>query len=234
MTNLQVIEAVSTLKLEAIDKEFKVYGSVDNPLILAKEVAEWIDNKQATQMVELVDEDEKLKCLVNTSGQNREMWFLTDDGVYEVLMQSRKPVAKAVKKEIKAILKQLRKEGVVVSDNATHEQLIYNVDVFLSNLNNYDITKLYDLVDEFLVHHRAYKTRLAYKYKSKARHGNKKYKSHIESMEEIRDYLVEWLNVKIDGYGYQQIGLATELIRVREMVRVSVENMRYRTAATSK
>ncbi|OCS82263.1 BRO-N domain-containing protein [Caryophanon tenue] len=230
----QVLEAVSVLKLEAVDKEFTVYGSVEEPLILAKEVAEWIDNKQPTQMVELVDDDEKLKCLVHTSGQKREMWFLTDDGVYEVLMQSRKPVAKAVKKEVKAILKQLRKEGVVVSDSATYEQVIYNVDLFMANLNNYDITKLYDLVAEFLQHHRANKTRLPYKYKSKARHGNKKYKSHIESMEEVRDELVAWLNVRIDSYGHQQIGLATELIRVREMVRVSVENMRYRTAATSK
>ena len=31
-------------------------------------------------MVESVDDDEKLKCFINTSGQNREMWFLTEDG----------------------------------------------------------------------------------------------------------------------------------------------------------
>lgn len=228
------LEAVSVLKLEAVEKEFTVYGSIDEPLFLAKEVSEWIEHNKPAEMILNVDEDEKLKAILSHSGQKREMWFLTDDGVYEVLMQSRKPVAKSVKKEVKAILKQLRKEGVVVSDSATHEQVVYNVDLFMSNLNNYDITKLYDLVDEFLQHHRANKTRLPYKYKSKARHGNKKLKSHIESMEDIRDYLVDWLNVHISGYGHQQIGLATELIRIREMVRVSVENMRYRTAATSK
>ena len=32
-----------------------------------------------------------------TSGQNRDMWFLTEDGLYEVLMQSRKPIAKQFK-----------------------------------------------------------------------------------------------------------------------------------------
>lgn len=68
-------------------------------------MAEWIDNKQPTQMVEIVDEEEKLKCLINTSGQNRQAWFLTEDGLYEVLMQSRKPIAKAFKKEVKKILK---------------------------------------------------------------------------------------------------------------------------------
>ena len=54
-------------------------------------------------------------------------------------------------------------------------------------------------------------------------------------MEEIREHLVEWLNVHIDKFNAnQQIGLAHEFIKIRELVRVSVENMRYRTAATSK
>ena len=39
------------------------------------------------------------------SGQRREMWFLTEDGLYEVLMQSRKPVAKEFKKKVKNMLK---------------------------------------------------------------------------------------------------------------------------------
>jgi hypothetical protein len=49
------------------------------------------------------------------------MWFLTEYGLYEVLMQSRKPVAKEFKKEVKAILKQLRQCGVVITESATQE-----------------------------------------------------------------------------------------------------------------
>ena len=45
------------------------------------------------------------------SGQSREMTFLTEDGFYEVLMLSRKPIAKAFKKEVKQILKQIRITG---------------------------------------------------------------------------------------------------------------------------
>lgn len=37
------------------------------------------------------------------AGQNREVTMLTEDGLYEVLMQSRKPIAKAFKKEVKKI-----------------------------------------------------------------------------------------------------------------------------------
>ena len=104
MSVLQVIE-----QRKILGKQLTMYGDFEEPLFLAKEVADWIENKQPTQMVELVDEDEKLKCIINTSGQNREMWFLTEDGLYEVLMQSRKPIAKQFKKEVKALLKNIRK-----------------------------------------------------------------------------------------------------------------------------
>ena len=62
-------------------------------------------------MLKSVDEDEKLMQTILASGQNRQMWFLTEDGMYEVLMQSRKPIAKQFKKQVKHILKELRTKG---------------------------------------------------------------------------------------------------------------------------
>ncbi len=100
---LQVID-----KRNILDHEVTTYGDLENPLFLAKDVANWIGHNQVARMIELVDEDEKLKCLLSTSGQNREMWFLTEDGLYEVLMQSRKPIAKQFKKKVKKLLKDLR------------------------------------------------------------------------------------------------------------------------------
>lgn len=94
-----------------LGKEIDVYGSVDEPLFLAKDVAEWIEHTQPSKMVETVDEDEKLMGTIFLSGQNREVWMLTEDGLYEVLMQSRKPIAKQFKKGVKEILKTIRKTG---------------------------------------------------------------------------------------------------------------------------
>ena len=94
-----------------LGKEINVYGSVDDPLFLAKDVAEWIEHTQPSKMVETVDEDEKLMGTIFLSGQNREVWMLTEDGLYEVLMQSRKPIAKQFKKGVKEILKTIRKIG---------------------------------------------------------------------------------------------------------------------------
>ena len=48
-------------------------------------------------MIQNIDEDEKVVNNVHTLGGNQEAWFLTEDGLYEVLMQSRKPIAKAVR-----------------------------------------------------------------------------------------------------------------------------------------
>lgn len=101
---------------EVLGKEFKIYGDFENPLFLAKDVANWIEHTDLSRMVNMVDDNEKLKRTLFVSGQNREMWLLTEDGVYEVLMQSRKPIAKAFKKEVKIILKTIRQNGMYATD----------------------------------------------------------------------------------------------------------------------
>ena len=87
-----------------LGRDITVYGTSENPLFLAKDVAEWIEHSKPSIMLDGVDEDEKLKETIFTSGQNREVWMLTDNGLYEVLMQSRKPIAKDFKKQVKTIL----------------------------------------------------------------------------------------------------------------------------------
>ncbi|WP_300902281.1 ORF6C domain-containing protein [uncultured Clostridium sp.] len=104
--NLTVID-----ERELLGKEFRIYGTWENPLFLARDVAEWIEHSAVHMMMKNIDEDEKVRNIVSTLGGNQEMWFLTEDGLYEVLMQSRKPIAKAFKKEVKAILKQIRRTG---------------------------------------------------------------------------------------------------------------------------
>lgn len=90
-------------------KTFSVFGTVEEPLFLAKDVADWIEHSNLTVMVSSVDEDEKVisrtkDCL----GRENSATFLTENGVYEVLMLSRKPVAKEFKKEVKKMLHALR------------------------------------------------------------------------------------------------------------------------------
>ena len=94
---------------EIMDRTFRVYGTFKNPLFLAKDVAEWIEHSNLTVMINSVDDDEKLisrtkDCL----GRDNSATFLTENGLYEVLMLSRKTIAKQFKTEVKKILKELR------------------------------------------------------------------------------------------------------------------------------
>lgn len=116
--SLEVIE-----QREVLGKQFKIYGTKENPLFLAKDVAIWIEHKRARDMIQVVDEEERVRLITATSGGDQEMWFLTEDGLYEVLMQSRKPIAKQFKKEVKKILKQIRTTGGAVRDE---EEFIKN------------------------------------------------------------------------------------------------------------
>lgn len=110
---------------EILGKPLTVYGDFENPLFLAKEVAEWIEHSQVVRMLQNIDDDEKVMNIVHTPGGNQEAWFLTEDGVYEVLMQSRKPIAKQFKKEIKTVLKSIRKHGYYsVRDDETKAKLM--------------------------------------------------------------------------------------------------------------
>lgn len=93
---------------EIMDKTFRVYGTFENPLFLAKDVAEWIEHSDTSTMLRSVDDDEKVTNIVCTLGGNQNAWFLTENGLYEVLMLSRKPIAKQFKTEVKKILKELR------------------------------------------------------------------------------------------------------------------------------
>ena len=110
---------------EVLGKHFRVYGDIENPLFLAKDVAKWIEHSNITRMLSSVDEDEKVKIRPNQKlgllTSNNEYNFLTEDGLYEVLMQSRKPIAKQFKKEVKKILKQIRLTGGAVIEDREEE-----------------------------------------------------------------------------------------------------------------
>lgn len=106
---LQVVE-----QREVLGKTFKIYGSIEDPLFLARDIAEWIeyDVSKVSRLVDAIDDEtEKARHSMSTLGGIQELWFVTEDGLYEILMQSRKPIAKVFKKHVKEILRTIRKTG---------------------------------------------------------------------------------------------------------------------------
>lgn len=119
---------------EILGKGFRIYGTFENPLFLAKDVAEWIEHSNVSKMIKdshLSDED-LTKITISYNGDGTRVspplikLFLTEDGLYEVLMQSRLPIAKEFKKEVKKILKDVRKHGMYATD-----ELVNNPDLLI-------------------------------------------------------------------------------------------------------
>lgn len=120
MNNLKVVDS-----REVLGFEFKIYGDFKNPLFLAKDVAKVIEHTDSNKMIINVDADEKVKKKVPTLGGIQEMWLLTEDGLYEVLFQSNKPIAKEFKRKVKEILKELRKGNkLIVDSNSSISEMI--------------------------------------------------------------------------------------------------------------
>lgn len=107
-------------KTELCGHTFSVYGTPEEPLFKAKEVADALGLTNQREFITRVDENER--CKLNLPRQG-ETWMLTEAGLYEVLMQSRKPIAKEFKKGVKLVLKEIRtKGGYMVTLDETPEE----------------------------------------------------------------------------------------------------------------
>ena len=80
---LQIID-----ERELLGKHFVIYGTKEEPLFKAKDVAEWIGYSTANvdKMIANVDDDEKQTLFIGTHKNSMSAWYLTEDGLYEVLM----------------------------------------------------------------------------------------------------------------------------------------------------
>ena len=130
--NKEIIKVIA--EKEICGKQFRVWNTPEEPLFLAKDVAQWLGyeggSQAAKNMCRSVDAEEKVKCTTclpwGNGYQIRPAWFLTEDGLYEITMQSKKPKAKQFKKEVKKVLKEIRLTGgyIPTTDDMTDEELM--------------------------------------------------------------------------------------------------------------
>lgn len=116
---------ISIIHKEVIlGQKIDVWGTFDEPYFRASDVAAWLGFKNISTSLKCLDPEELTKF--NLGSRQGETWFLTEDGLYDFLMQSRKPAAKQFKKGVKAILKELRKTGayIVAKPEDTEEDII--------------------------------------------------------------------------------------------------------------
>lgn len=113
-------EQVTQISTASIfDRNFPIYGTIEEPYFRAKDVAEWIDydTSSLNKMLAGVDDGEKVRKNLPTPSGVQEVWFVSEDGLYEMLFLSRKPKAKLFKKGVKEALKQIRRTGGYIPVN---------------------------------------------------------------------------------------------------------------------
>ena len=78
-------------------KRLNVYGDLDAPLFKAKDISHAIGYSSGNEwrMLEMCEEDEKLKLPLVVAGQRRSVNFVTENGLYNILAQSRMEIARS-------------------------------------------------------------------------------------------------------------------------------------------
>lgn len=103
------LTVVGTVKFDG--RHLDVYSSLNEPLFKAADVANMINYSSGNtwKMLEMCEEDEKLNLPMVVAGQRRSVSFITENGLYNVLSQSRKPIARKWRRIIHDELIRLRK-----------------------------------------------------------------------------------------------------------------------------
>lgn len=99
---------------------FRIYGTVENPMFLVADIARAIDYSTPSKLTNIVDEQNKLLLTMNSVPhqnsqgglrENKEYWFVTEAGLYKILMRSDKPKAQPFQDKVCEILKEIRQTG---------------------------------------------------------------------------------------------------------------------------
>lgn len=102
-----------------------------NPLFVAKDVCYILEYRTASDALRILDDEEKLLRKIVVAGQNREVNFLTESGLYSLILRSNKPEAKSFKKWVTAeVLPSIRKHGMYATE-ATLDKMVQDPDLII-------------------------------------------------------------------------------------------------------
>lgn len=94
-----------------------------------RDLCDVLELEHITNALQSLDEDEKLTVKILQSGQKRKMLFVTESGLYALILKSRKPEARRFRKWITAeVLPALRKYGVYSTDPKIIDKAIKRIE----------------------------------------------------------------------------------------------------------
>lgn len=125
-----------------LGKKIVMYGCIESPYFVASDVAEWLGERDGYTVARKVSDEEKDTQIVCTHGGNQKTTVLTEDGLYEACMLSRKEIAKPLKKEIKKYLKSIRLTGAAIPEGQEEKMVSYYFSSLSSNLQGQIVNEL--------------------------------------------------------------------------------------------
>lgn len=77
--------------IQVLSPQYPQFGQIrvqkfgEDYIFCAKDVCDTLDLSDVSMSVQSLDDDEKLIQKVFVSGQNRDMWFITESGLYKII-----------------------------------------------------------------------------------------------------------------------------------------------------
>jgi len=107
------------------EKEIKTIQINNEIYFVGKDICNILELSDVSKAISRLDEDEKLIRTLFLSGQNREVLFVNESGLYSLVLTSRKPEAKRFKKWVTSeVIPSIRKTGSYNSNDTKIDRLI--------------------------------------------------------------------------------------------------------------
>ena len=116
----------------------QIYGTLENPFFKAKDIGDLLGIKKIRTTLDNLDDNCKVLRDAHTMGGLQEQLFLTEDGLYELIFISRKPIAKQFKIWVRSIIKEIRINSIKQLEeklNYQEKQLSYYKELTFEQVN---------------------------------------------------------------------------------------------------
>ena len=139
-----------------LDRDFDIYVDVDDPWFNATQVARAIDYSigKTHQMLRMVHPDDKMMAIVDVSDRysvsvtsrarkTQNIWMVNENGLFDILMRSEKPISRDLRLGLRNILKNLRRKGYLSSMEQFLQLSQADISEVMVLVHTYDISPQY-------------------------------------------------------------------------------------------
>ena len=120
------MDIIKAFKLNEQEIKVNIQGTQDEPLFQANQIGKILDIKKIRNTIQNFNEDEKCAHSMGTPGGEQKCLFLTEKGLYRLLGQSRKPIAKTFQGWMVNVIQEIRINGIyqLKQENEVDRQLL--------------------------------------------------------------------------------------------------------------